>query len=182
MSLPLMAAVCESNKRQIDRGLLPADRHVFLRLANRMNTLTGLCCPGHAKLAEDTGLSVRTIGEATQALWRAGFIDWEERWILNSVEQDTNIYTIHSMDHPLSTPEKPRLILTPKEPRKGNRPRQERPENQVVAAPRHRKLKKKKDAEVVQQMQYPHAADAVPPCSRRSTPMRQLHYPIAAAA
>jgi hypothetical protein len=69
MSYPLMGAVCEADQIQIDRGLLAVDRHVFLRLANRMNHLDGRCDPVHATLAKDTGLSVRTIGEATRALW-----------------------------------------------------------------------------------------------------------------
>jgi len=185
MSYLLMGAVCEADQMQVDRGLLPSDRHVLLRLANRVNTGSGLCCPGHAKLAEDTGLSVRTIGDATQALWRGGFIDWTERWIEGSVEQGTNLYRIHCADHADATPDKPRLILTPKEPRTGNRPRQERPPIQVIAIPRHRKLKKK-DTEVgggVQQpLQYPPAESALPPCSSRTTPLQPLHDPTAADA
>lgn len=177
-----MGAVCEADQMQVDRGLIATDRHVFLRLANRHNAVSGLCWPGHAKLAEDTGLSVRTIGEALQALWRGGFVDWVERWIEGSVEQDTNLYTIHSADHPDATPEKPRLILTPKEPRQGNRPRQERPPIQVVAIPRHRPLKKKKGVEVVQQMQYPPAESALPPCGSSITPVQILHDPHATDA
>jgi hypothetical protein len=177
-----MGAVCDADQMQVDRGLLPSDRHVFLRLVGRHNAITGLCWPGHGKLAEDTGLSVRTIGEACQALWRAGFIDWTERWIEGSVEQDTNEYKIHFMEHPDSTQEKRRLILTPVEPRTGNRPRQERPPIQAIAIPRHRKLKKKKDTEVggvVQPLHYPPAESAIPPCGSSTTPVQILHDPPA---
>jgi hypothetical protein len=160
MSYLLMGACCEADRMQIDRGLLPTDRYVFLRLCNRMNQESGKCFPGHAKLAEDTGLSVRTIGEALRALWRGGFIDWQERWIPDSVEQDTNLYTIHYAAHPDSTPEKPRLILTPKEPRQGNRPRQKRPAARITGKPA--RGNKKDTGGVWQQMQGGIATVAIP--------------------
>jgi hypothetical protein len=135
MSLPIMAAICDSDDEQVARGLTAPQRYVFLRLANRMNHILGLCYPGFGQLAKDTGYSVSEVSDCIHGLWKAGYIDWQDRWKPNSVERDTNLYTIHYVPHP-DDPEK-RVMLAPMEMRTGNRVAPER--RKKPANPKHKK-------------------------------------------
>jgi hypothetical protein len=135
MSLPIMAAICDSDDEQVARGLTAPQRYVFLRLANRMNHILGLCYPGFGQLAKDTGYSVSEVSDCIHGLWKAGYIDWQDRWKPNSVERDTNLYTIHYVPHP-DDPEK-RVMLAPMEMRTGNRAAPER--RKKPANPKHKK-------------------------------------------
>jgi hypothetical protein len=130
-----MAAICDSDDEQVARGLTAPQRYVFLRLANRMNHILGLCYPGFGQLAKDTGYSVSEVSDCIHGLWKAGYIDWQDRWKPSSVERDTNLYTIHYVPHP-DDPEK-RVMLAPMEMRTGNRVAPER--RKKPANPKHKK-------------------------------------------
>lgn len=85
-----------------------------IRLATRANHRTGRCDPGYDRPVEDTTLSRSQTPISLRALWRAGILDWTERWKSNSKGRRTNAYNIYHKQDPLN-PKKD--ILLPRAPR-----------------------------------------------------------------
>lgn len=109
-----MAAICDQNALLIERGLSKSDILLLMKLANRANYRTGRCDPGYGRLVKDTGLSKNQIPISLQALWRAGILDWTERWKSDSKGRRPNLYDIFHRVDPLK-PKK--VILQPKPPK-----------------------------------------------------------------
>lgn len=71
----------------------PTALKIYAALALRVDHRTGLCYPTHAQIAEDTGVSTRTVIRALNELIRLGAIERNHR-VNEAGDQTSNLYRL----------------------------------------------------------------------------------------